>query len=78
MTPDYSMIILNDSVLPNTGCSSFHAGIDWDMMAVLAGMERSRRQWTELVESAGLKVVDIQVSPFSGDSEGVVMAMLPS
>ena len=46
------------------------------MMAILAGMLRSRSQWVELLESVGLEVVKVWSSPDSEDAEGVIEAML--
>lgn len=44
------------------------------MMSLLAGMERTERQWVALVESAGLRVVKVWHSPDFGDLEGVIEA----
>lgn len=76
MEPGYSKILLNESVLPNRDCPSFFAAGDINMMSILAGIARTRRQWVELVESVGLEVVKIWTSPHSGDVEGVIEAML--
>lgn len=76
MKPGYSRIILNETVLPDIHCPAFFAAGDITMMAVLAAMKRSRAQWTELLESVGLKVMKIWTSPDPEDSEGVIEAML--
>lgn len=76
MKPGYSRILLNESILPDIGCPLFFACGDITMMAVLSALKRSQRQWTELVESVGLKVVKVWHSPDEGDFEGVVEAML--
>lgn len=59
MTPDYSKILLNELVLPNTGCGIIAAQYDITVMACCAGEERSERQWHELVSSVGLKIEKI-------------------
>ncbi|KAI9662220.1 MAG: hypothetical protein M1821_008386 [Bathelium mastoideum] len=38
MRPGYSRLLLNETVLPGKGCPPFFAGIDWNMMAISAGM----------------------------------------
>ncbi|MCJ1392558.1 hypothetical protein MMC18_005426 [Xylographa bjoerkii] len=76
MKPGYSKIILNETVLPDTDCPSWFATNDIDMMAILAGLQRSRTQWIELLQSVDLDVVRIWTSPDSEDSEGVIEAML--
>lgn len=76
MKPGYSKILLNESVLPDKDCPSFFAAGDINMMSILAGIMRTRRQWTELIESVGLELVEIKTSPHSGDVEGVIEAML--
>jgi hypothetical protein len=76
MHPGYSKLLLNEIVLPDQKCPADFAAADINMMSVLAGMERSRAQWIELVESVGLKVIAVHTSPFMEDSEGVVEAML--
>ena len=76
MKPGYSKIVLNETVLPDINCPSWFATNDIDMMAILAGLLRSRAHWVELLHSVGLEVEDIWSSPDSEDSEGVVVAML--
>ncbi|MCJ1321078.1 hypothetical protein MMC15_006420 [Xylographa vitiligo] len=76
MKPGYSKIVLNETVLPDINCPSWFATNDIDMMAILAGLLRSRAHWVDLLRSVGLEVEDIWSSPDSEDSEGVVVAML--
>ena len=72
----YSKLILNESILPDMDCSPWFATNDINMMAILAGMTRSRSQYVELVESVGLEVVKVWRSPDSEDAEGVIEAVL--
>ena len=76
MKPGYSKLILNESILPDTNCPSWFATNDINMMAILAGLQRSRSQWVELVESVGLEVVKVWSSPDGEDAEGIIQAML--
>ena len=78
MRPGYSKILLNEIVLPDRNCPPEFSAHDINMMSILAGMERSQAHWVELLESVGLEVINIRTSPFEGDSEGVVEAMLRS
>ena len=76
MTPNFSRVIIVDQVVPNSGASAFTAFMDISMMA-FGGMERTKKQWRELLESAGLTIVRIE-SP-SSDSlsrDSVIEAML--
>ena len=58
MTGD-SVVLVNENFLPETGASLYNAEIDLSMMAVFGSMERTERQWVELIESAGLEVVKV-------------------
>ena len=76
MRPGYSKILINEAVLPDTGCPPEFAAADINMMSILGGMERSRAHWIELCESVGLQVIAVRTSPFEDDVEGVVEAVL--
>jgi hypothetical protein len=56
MDPTYSRIIIVDFVLPDTNAPRMQSAMDIQMMSIGAGVERSKRQWTELLASAGLKI----------------------
>ena len=51
-----SRIIIVDIILPNTGVSRYLAALDVNMM-VTAGMERTERQWHELLEGVRLGIL---------------------
>ena len=72
---DYSKLLLNEFILPDTGCSLLQAGLDIHMMAMHAGQERTESQWTELLGSEGFRVIKFW-SPPGGDGEGIVEAEL--
>lgn len=76
MKPGHSRVLLNEIVIPEMACPAFFAAADITMMACLAGMQRSKAQWTSLVESAGLTVTNVWTSPDDGDVEGVIEATL--
>lgn len=42
------------------------------MMSVLAGEERTKSEWNDLLQSVGLHVTRIWVSPDGGDAEGII------
>lgn len=46
-------------------------------MSILAGVMHSRLQWAELLKSVGFEDVHIWTSPYRGDEEGIVQAMVP-
>ena len=51
-----SVILIDDMVLPIRATHWRSAQIDIAMMASLAGMERSEKQWTYLLDAAGLRI----------------------
>ena len=53
MTPGYSKL------MPNTDALLIASGSDWQMMVLHSGMERSERQWRELIKGVGLKIVGL-------------------
>ena len=55
MTKGYSKIILNEMVVPDQVANLLAVQVDIAMMTVCAAMERTERQWREVVDSAGLK-----------------------
>jgi demethylsterigmatocystin 6-O-methyltransferase len=56
---DDSRILLDEIVLPDTGANWQSTMADLSMMVVFAGAERTSRNWHQLVENAGLKIVQI-------------------
>ncbi len=65
-----------DQVLPNTGAPAISSLMDLSMMT-FGGMERTERQWRELLEGVGLSVVSIE-EPKTGipGMDGTIVAML--
>ena len=73
MTPGYSKLLLNEYVVRNRGASLPHALMDINMLAITGGLERTERQWHELVEKAGLKISKIWLQE---ETEGILEIML--
>ena len=59
MKPNYSRILITDWVLANQGSPLYPATMDINMMALFSSMERSDRQWKELLSNVGLRIVKI-------------------
>lgn len=68
MDKDYSRILINEMVLPDVGASMFAAGMDVSMMTLLTGMERTKTQWHDLLDSIGLKINGIWTLVEGGES----------
>ncbi|OAA46423.1 O-methyltransferase, family 2 [Cordyceps fumosorosea ARSEF 2679] len=77
MAPGYSKLLLHEMIVPEEGASTFHAMLDMTMMAFNAGMERTERQWHELLDKAGFEVIQFWMPP-QEDADGIVEAMLKS
>ncbi|KAI0199349.1 putative O-methyltransferase [Astrocystis sublimbata] len=75
MRPGYSKLLLHEMIIPEQGASAFHAMLDMTIMAFNAGMERTERQWEELMEKAGLKVIKFWAPP-QDDGDGIVEVIL--
>ena len=74
MEPGYSKIILNEYILPAKDCPQAASWADMHMMGTLAALERSEKQWRELVEGTGLMIVRFWFP--EGGIYGVVELML--
>jgi hypothetical protein len=75
MKPGYSKLLLHEMIIPETGASNFHSMLDMTMMAFNGGMERTGRQWKELLDEAGFEILKIWVPP-EDDADGIVEAMV--
>lgn len=56
-----SLLLINEIVLPEKGVSLYDARMDFMMMTFCAGMERTERQWTELLRGAGFVIRSIWI-----------------
>ncbi|KAL4887927.1 S-adenosyl-L-methionine-dependent methyltransferase [Aspergillus ambiguus] len=58
LRPGYSKVLINENLIPPTEAQYETTGLDCIMMAI-ASTERTESHWTQLIESAGLKIVKI-------------------
>ena len=54
-----SVILIDDMIIPNQGADWRAAQLDLTMMASLAGVERTEKQWRQLLNTAGLQIKQI-------------------
>lgn len=73
MVPGYSKLLIHELILPNTGTEEHQARFDLVMMTFNGGMERSKSEWTKLLEDCGFQVTELWEH---GDSDGVIEAQL--
>lgn len=80
MTPGHSTLILNESILPDENCPALFAAADLNMMSILAGMKRSKKQWEELLKEAGFTYVEVWEGPGAatgaGEEDGIIEARI--
>lgn len=74
MKPGFSKLILEEYILPDTQARSLPCMTDFAVMMFCAGLERTCQQWTELLDSVGLRVVKLWLR--EGDELGVIEAEL--
>ena len=58
MGPD-SLVLLSETIMPERGASFTAAGMDLTMMAAFASLERTEKQFSELLHDAGLELVKV-------------------
>lgn len=58
MTPD-SVVLIDEMVLPNQGAHWLAATLDLMVMSSLGAMERSEKQWRDLLDAAGFRIKEI-------------------
>ncbi|KAK4207014.1 S-adenosyl-L-methionine-dependent methyltransferase [Rhypophila decipiens] len=57
MKPGYSRLLIDEGVIPDTGASWEATGLDMILSGLLSSRERTRAEWTRLLEEkAGLKI----------------------
>lgn len=56
MTKD-SILLLEENVLPDVNVPFYAAQVDLSMMVLLSGLERTQKQWLDLLDSAGFTLV---------------------
>lgn len=75
MIPGYSKILINDLVVTQQKEGLFMTRSDMNMLALLGSMERSEKQWYELMEKAGLVILKIWTK--EARYESIIEVMLP-
>ncbi|KAI0108548.1 sterigmatocystin 8-O-methyltransferase [Nemania sp. FL0031] len=75
MKPGYSKLYIHEIIVLDTQASTYIAMLDMTMMCFNAGMERTARQWKELLAKVGLEVVKVWTPP-EGGAGGIVEAMV--
>ena len=53
-----------------------HAMMDMNMLTITSGLERTEKQWRDLIERAGLSIA--RIWPPAGDGEAIIEIVLPS
>ncbi|KAH9883886.1 S-adenosyl-L-methionine-dependent methyltransferase [Xylariomycetidae sp. FL2044] len=74
MKEGYSHLVINDFILPDTGCPLLAAEWDLMMLALMSSMERTEAQWRSLLAKAGLYIEGIYQPP--GDGQGIIVCTL--
>ncbi|KAE8343044.1 hypothetical protein BDV24DRAFT_129606 [Aspergillus arachidicola] len=68
MDPEYSTLLIDDYVLPDTGAELRAAEMDILMWLHTAGLERTVSQWKSLFRTVGLELIKIWHSPRGNES----------
>ncbi|KAF7718265.1 Uncharacterized protein PECH_002080 [Penicillium ucsense] len=68
MDPEYSTLLIDDYVLPDTGAELRAAEMDILMWLHTAGLERTVSQWQRLFSEVGLELVQIWSTPRGNES----------
>ena len=69
-----SEIWIDEVVVPDVGATEAQANWDLTMLTCVAGLERSRGQWDQLLDGAGLAIREIWTVDV-GRGEGVIVAV---
>ncbi|KAI0411727.1 sterigmatocystin 8-O-methyltransferase [Xylaria grammica] len=75
MRPGYSKLCIHEMIVPDTQASTFVTTLDMAMMFLSGGMERTARQWKELLGRVGLEVTKVWAPPEDG-ADGIVEAIV--
>lgn len=70
-----SFILIDDIIVPDKGAHPRTTEMDYIMMTTLAAMERTRKQWDDLLDAAGLEVV--QRVTYLDDSADSIQVVKP-
>lgn len=59
MIPGYNKIIIGNIILPDENMPLRNSGLDMVMLFLNSGSQRSESEWRELIEGAGLRLVNV-------------------
>lgn len=59
MKPGYSRLLINENVIPESGADWQATALDMMMLTSLSSRERAMEDWLQLLEPAGLKIVEV-------------------
>ncbi len=59
MTPNYSKLLINEFVIPDTGAHWISTALDFFMMAVYSSGERREQNWRRVLEGVGFRITQI-------------------
>ena len=71
-----SVLLVNEQTIPEEGVSLMAAEMDLTMMSGFSSLERTNKQWRDLLESAGLEVVKAWYPDGGSRGESVFEAKL--
>ncbi|KAL8725052.1 MAG: hypothetical protein Q9166_007606 [cf. Caloplaca sp. 2 TL-2023] len=63
MRKGYSRLLLNENVIPPTGCHPHLSALDLTMMTLFGSKERTEEDWKQLLESEGFKLIAVHAIP---------------
>lgn len=55
MKPGYSVLVIEEFILPQKDCPMLSAMWDWEMMVFLNSLERSEGHWRRLLDETGFE-----------------------
>ena len=73
MTPGMSRLLINEVVVSLQNSGHFPTHSDFNMMSLVAGMERTEVQWEQLLGSVGLEIEKIWTG--QGETESIIEAV---
>lgn len=59
LTKGYSKLLINEVAIPNRGAPAVSTGLDLLLMAVFSSGQRTEKQWQELLERVGFRLVRV-------------------
>ena len=74
--PD-SILLINENDLPESNVSLYSAEIDFSTMALLSSLERTQRQWEDLLVEAGFEVVRVWIPRTQVAASAVLFEAFP-